>query len=164
MEDRVQGLLKENVGGVDTSAGVVVSTVDLRRLLPMIDAIISASDPDSVSPKKIRNALQELFSIELESYRKEINELIVERFYDIQENKMVLISNDVLEEQTNEIERLEKENIELSLELREKYDNPIRRRSTIKISTTEQNEGPSQNQNQTQNQNQNQNQNHIENQ
>ncbi|EDO18829.1 hypothetical protein Kpol_1028p105 [Vanderwaltozyma polyspora DSM 70294] len=69
---------------------------DLLKYKPMIDAIIVASNPDEVSPKKIRKAIQELFAIDLDGKRKEINELIVDRFYELQSNPKVLISKDEL--------------------------------------------------------------------
>ena len=66
----------------------------LELLIPMIDAIVSASNPDEVSPKKIRKAIQELFTMNLDDKRKELNELIVERFQDIQEHPRMLVRKD----------------------------------------------------------------------
>lgn len=66
----------------------------LEQLIPMIDAIVSASNPDEVSPKKIRKAIQELFTMNLDDKRKALNELIVERFQDIQEHPRMLVRKD----------------------------------------------------------------------
>lgn len=71
-----------------------MSAEDLGKYIPMIDAIISASNPDEVSPKKIRKALQELFSISLDDKRKVLNDLIVERFEDIQEYPRMFVRKD----------------------------------------------------------------------
>lgn len=62
----------------------------------MVDAILSASNPDEISPKRVRKALQILFSVDLDPQRKAINELILERFGDIQENPRVLVPKEAL--------------------------------------------------------------------
>ncbi|CCF56642.1 hypothetical protein KAFR_0B03450 [Kazachstania africana CBS 2517] len=66
--------------------------VDLSKYRPVIDAIITSCDPDEVSPKKIRRAVQDLFGISFDEQRKEVNEFIIERFNDLQENPLILIS------------------------------------------------------------------------
>ena len=69
---------------------------DISKYIPMVDAILSASNPDEISPKRVRKALQILFSVDLDPQRKAINELILERFGDIQENPRVLVPKEVL--------------------------------------------------------------------
>ena len=68
--------------------------IDLNNYVSMLDAIISVSDPDKVSPKKIRKALEQLFSVSLENKKKEVNELIVARFQILQADPHILVSNE----------------------------------------------------------------------
>ena len=76
----------------------------------MVDAILSVSNPDEISPKRVRKALQILYSVNLDSQRKLINELILERFGDIQENPRVLIpKNDLISRDQELSSRLQKE-------------------------------------------------------
>ncbi|CUS23545.1 LAQU0S10e02872g1_1 [Lachancea quebecensis] len=70
---------------------------ELDTYIPMIDAILSVSDPDEVSAKRIRRAIQELFAVDLEPVRKKINALIVERFNHLQDAR-VEVSQDELAE------------------------------------------------------------------
>lgn len=70
--------------------------VDFECYVPMIDAILSASNPDEVTPKRIRKALQELFGVNLNSQRKAVNQLIVERFQDVQSRPRVLVTEEEL--------------------------------------------------------------------
>lgn len=79
--------------------------VDLERYVPMIDAILSASDPDQVTPKRIRKALQELFGVSLDSQRKAVNQIIVERFHEIQSQPRVLITQEELVKKDEELAR-----------------------------------------------------------
>ena len=82
----------------------------------MVDAILSVSNPDEISPKRVRKALQILYSVNLDSQRKLINELILERFGDIQENPRVLIpKNDLISRDQ-----------ELSLRLQKEEERPLR--------------------------------------
>lgn len=66
--------------------------VDLKSYIPMIDAILSAANPDQATPKRIRKALQELFGVDLDSRRKEANKIIVERFQESQDRPKKLVS------------------------------------------------------------------------
>ena len=68
--------------------------IDLNNYVSMLDAIISVSDPDKVSPKKIRKALEQLFSVSLENKKKEVNELIVARFQILQADPHILVINE----------------------------------------------------------------------
>ncbi|CEP60635.1 uncharacterized protein LALA0_S01e15478g [Lachancea lanzarotensis] len=68
---------------------------DLDGYVPMIDAILSVSNPDKVSAKRIRKAIQELFAVNLESQRKMVNALIIERFNDIQKNRSNISSQEL---------------------------------------------------------------------
>ncbi|QLQ79498.1 hypothetical protein HG537_0C01450 [Torulaspora globosa] len=70
--------------------------VDFENYIPMIDAILSASNPDEVTPKRIRKALQELFGVNLNSQRKTVNQLIVERFQEVQSRPRVLVTQEEL--------------------------------------------------------------------
>lgn len=70
--------------------------VDFESYVPMIDAILSASNPDEVTPKRIRKALQELFGVNLNSQRKAVNQIIVERFQEIQSKPRVLVTKEEL--------------------------------------------------------------------
>ena len=82
----------------------------------MVDAILRVSNPDEISPKRVRKALQILYSVNLDSQRKLINELILERFGDIQENPRVLIpKNDLISRDQ-----------ELSLRLQKEEERPLR--------------------------------------
>lgn len=84
--------------------------VDLDDYVPMIDAILSASDPDQVTPKRIRKALQELFGINLDSHRKDINQIIIERFQESQSRPRQLITKEELLKKDEAIARqLQKE-------------------------------------------------------
>lgn len=78
---------------------------NLQSYVPMIDAILSASDPDQVTPKRVRKALQELFSVNLDSQRKAVNQIIVERFQEIQSRPRVLITQDELTKKDEKLAR-----------------------------------------------------------
>ncbi|KAK6199581.1 SWIB/MDM2 domain-containing protein [Scheffersomyces amazonensis] len=53
------------------------------RYLPTIDAILSVADLEQITVKRIRNALQELFGVNLLPHKKEINEVILTQYYDL---------------------------------------------------------------------------------
>ncbi|KAK6462824.1 hypothetical protein DFJ63DRAFT_176136 [Scheffersomyces coipomensis] len=53
------------------------------QYLPTIDAILSVADLEQITVKRIRNALQELFGVNLQSHKKEINEVILTQYYDL---------------------------------------------------------------------------------
>ncbi|AQZ17952.1 TRI1 (YMR233W) and UAF30 (YOR295W) [Zygosaccharomyces parabailii] len=73
--------------------------VDLESYVPMIDAILSVANPDQATPKKIRKALQELFSVDLDNHRKDINKIIVDRFQESQKHPKRLVSYEELQKQ-----------------------------------------------------------------
>ncbi|CAI5758751.1 unnamed protein product [Candida verbasci] len=54
-----------------------------EKYLPTIDAILSVANLEEITVKKIRNALQELFGIDLSPNKKDINEIILNRYYDL---------------------------------------------------------------------------------
>lgn len=60
---------------------------DMRKYIPMIDAILEVSDLDSVSIKRIRKALECLYNINLEFLKKEIAAVIMERYYILIDNR-----------------------------------------------------------------------------
>lgn len=68
----------------------------MHTYVPMIDAILSASNPDEVTPKRIRKALQELFGINLDTHRKEVNQLIIQRFEESKQRPRYLITKEEL--------------------------------------------------------------------
>lgn len=78
----------------------------IENLIPMIDAIISAANPDDVSPKSIREALQVLFRKDLDSVRKQLNALIVERFEEIQAYPRMLVRKDEMMKRDQEFNKL----------------------------------------------------------
>ncbi|KAL6453766.1 TRI1 Protein TRI1 [Candida maltosa Xu316] len=53
------------------------------KYLPTIDAILSVANLEEVTIKRIRNALQELFGIDLSPTKKQVNDLIMERYHDL---------------------------------------------------------------------------------
>ncbi|CAL9731939.1 protein Tri1p [Monosporozyma unispora] len=67
-------------------------SIDLKKYLNNIDAIITTSNPDEISPKKIRKCLEELYGIKLDKQRKALNELIIDRFNELTEHPKVLVS------------------------------------------------------------------------
>lgn len=78
---------------------------DLESYIPMIDAILSAANPDQATPKRIRKALQELFSVDLDNHRKDVNKIIVERFQESQQRPKKLVSYEELRKQDESIAR-----------------------------------------------------------
>lgn len=92
----------------------------MQKFVPMIDAIICVANPTEMSPKKIRKAIQELFGVDLESQKKQLNALILERFSDIQESPRIIIKREELESKEAKIEKLSKYKEELDT-LEKKY-------------------------------------------
>lgn len=78
---------------------------DLESYIPMIDAILSAANPDQATPKRIRKALQELFGVDLDNHRKDVNKIIVERFQESQQRPKKLVSYEELRKQDESIAR-----------------------------------------------------------
>ncbi|KAK9375143.1 uncharacterized protein V1513DRAFT_50977 [Lipomyces chichibuensis] len=58
---------------------------DPTRYIPTIDAILRVADLERISAKKIRNALQELFEIDLTPYKRDVDGVIVDCFNNIQD-------------------------------------------------------------------------------
>ncbi|RCK56057.1 Protein TRI1 [Candida viswanathii] len=56
---------------------------DPDKYLPTIDAILSVANLEEVTVKRIRNALQELFGVDLSQDKKQVNELILNRYQDL---------------------------------------------------------------------------------
>ncbi|CAH2354106.1 protein Tri1p [[Candida] railenensis] len=54
-----------------------------HEYLPTIDAILSVADLEKITVKKIRNALQELFGVNLNPHKQNVNEIIMERYYSL---------------------------------------------------------------------------------
>ncbi|KAK9468531.1 SWIB/MDM2 domain-containing protein [Lipomyces arxii] len=61
------------------------TTTDLAQYLPTIDAILRVADPDKVSAKRLRNAIEDLFDVDLSAYKKQLDATIVDRFNQIQD-------------------------------------------------------------------------------
>lgn len=53
----------------------------------MIDAILSAADLDKISIKRIRNAIQELFDVDLSTHKEEVNDIILKRYYKLADER-----------------------------------------------------------------------------
>ena len=51
--------------------------------LLLTQAILSVADLEKITVKKIRHALQELFSVDLQPNKKAINDVILNRYYDL---------------------------------------------------------------------------------
>ncbi|AMD18888.1 HBL014Cp [Eremothecium sinecaudum] len=69
----------------------------------MIDAILSVSDPNEISVKRIRAALQELFAVELHNEKKEIKVLILDRFHRLQDKQAKTLSKEELTKRDAEL-------------------------------------------------------------
>lgn len=95
-------------------------SVDMQKFVPMIDAIICVANPTEMSPKKIRKAIQELFGVDLEPQKKQLNALILERFSDIQESPRIIIKREELASREAKIEELSKYREEVAT-LEKKY-------------------------------------------
>ncbi|CCE63963.1 hypothetical protein TPHA_0G01260 [Tetrapisispora phaffii CBS 4417] len=107
---------------------------DLDEYIPMIDAIIIASNPDEVSPKKIRKAIQELFAVDLDSKRKIVNELIVERYHEIQRQPKVLITKNELMKKDEALARaLKRETTRIAPNAASKSSNGIPKKKRKKV-------------------------------
>lgn len=61
-----------------------MSQYEPEKYLPTIDAILGVADLEQITVKKIRNALQELFEVDLKPHKKEINKFILDRYYSMQ--------------------------------------------------------------------------------
>lgn len=69
-----------------------------------MQAILGVSNLEEVSVKKIRNALQELFGVDLLPHKNEINKVILGRYYDLQTKR----ENDATEKlKRKEMEKLD---------------------------------------------------------
>lgn len=79
--------------------------------IPTIDAILKVSTLTQMTVKKIRKAIEALFSMDFNSHKKEINDIILDRFYKLNDKAQ---EEQDLEQQLIE---LRKENQELSLKL-----------------------------------------------
>ncbi|KAK9316602.1 hypothetical protein V1522DRAFT_390342 [Lipomyces starkeyi] len=58
---------------------------DPTPYIPTIDAILRVADLERISAKKIRNALQDLFEIDLTPYKRDVDGVIVDCFNNIQD-------------------------------------------------------------------------------
>ncbi|KAI5966644.1 hypothetical protein KGF57_000608 [Candida theae] len=64
-----------------------MSEYEPDKYLPTIDAILSVANLEEITVKKIRKALQELFGVDLNEHKKEINEVILNRYYNLQRSR-----------------------------------------------------------------------------
>ncbi|EGW34737.1 uncharacterized protein SPAPADRAFT_47821 [Spathaspora passalidarum NRRL Y-27907] len=78
------------------------SEFDPDKYVPTIDAILGVSDMEVITVKRIRNALQELFGVDLQPHKKDINDLITNRYF-------LLLDKKEEEEKTVKKEREEME-------------------------------------------------------
>lgn len=83
--------------------------ININKFLENIDALIITSNPDEVSPKKIRKCLEALYGIDLNSRRKELNKLVINRFNELTDHPKVLIPLHEWESIHKEIEQLRQE-------------------------------------------------------
>ncbi|ODV87927.1 hypothetical protein CANARDRAFT_26106 [[Candida] arabinofermentans NRRL YB-2248] len=90
-------------------------TYELDECIPVIDAILKASDLESISVKKIRKALSALFDRDFESTKKQVNALIMDRFYKLIELQEK--SKDEDKDMKTKLEELLEENRILSARL-----------------------------------------------
>lgn len=58
-----------------------MSDSQLKEYIPTIDAILSVADLEQITVKKIRLALQSLFDVDLDQAKKRVNDLILERYH-----------------------------------------------------------------------------------
>ncbi|KAK9389292.1 SWIB/MDM2 domain-containing protein [Lipomyces mesembrius] len=70
---------------------------DPTPYIPTIDAILRVADLERISAKKIRNALQELFEIDLTPYKRDVDGVIVDCFNNIQDELQAADIQDELE-------------------------------------------------------------------
>lgn len=61
--------------------------VSLDGYIPTIDAILEVSDLEKISVKRMRRALQELFSVDFSKDKKSINDLIMQRYSSLVEDR-----------------------------------------------------------------------------
>ncbi|ODV58337.1 Tri1p, partial [Ascoidea rubescens DSM 1968] len=54
---------------------------NVHEYLPTIDAILSVADLEKMTVKKLRNALQELFTVDLLPHKEEVNKTIMLRYF-----------------------------------------------------------------------------------
>ncbi|ODV79452.1 SWIB-domain-containing protein [Suhomyces tanzawaensis NRRL Y-17324] len=80
-------------------------TYSPEKYLPTIDAILGVADLEQITVKKIRNALQELFGVDLLDHKKEINEFILARYYDLIDRRTEEEKSE--KERKEEIEKLD---------------------------------------------------------
>ncbi|EGV64963.1 SWIB-domain-containing protein [Yamadazyma tenuis ATCC 10573] len=93
-----------------------------KEYLPTIDAILGVADLEKVSVKKIRRALQELFAINLDEHKSSINELILERYHNLADERKQ--QNDKSEKQRRE--EMIKQDAILALKLSKEMSVPVR--------------------------------------
>ncbi|OBA19661.1 SWIB-domain-containing protein [Metschnikowia bicuspidata var. bicuspidata NRRL YB-4993] len=65
----------------------MTQTFDASDYQEMIDAILSAADLDKISIKRIRNAILELFDVDLMPHKEKVNELILNRYYKLADER-----------------------------------------------------------------------------
>ncbi|KAK9319894.1 SWIB/MDM2 domain-containing protein [Lipomyces orientalis] len=66
-------------------SGAAREPFDPTPYIPTIDAILRVADLERVSAKKIRNALQALFEVDLAPFKRDVDDAIVECFHNIQD-------------------------------------------------------------------------------
>ncbi|OUM51879.1 hypothetical protein BVG19_g1016 [[Candida] boidinii] len=98
-----------------------MSSFKTEDYTPTIDAILRVSDLEKITVKKIRKALEGLFGIEFDKNKKEINDLILNRFYNM--NDLKKNENDKIKSLQDKIDELVKENKKMSVKLNTKLTN-----------------------------------------
>ena len=113
--------------------------VDINKFSGNIDALITTSNPDEISPKKIRKCLEELYGIDLSSKRKELNKLIINRFNELTEHPKILIPLHEWEDSRKWIEqrKLEIANEDKVLKINRNVANGTRKASSKKVTKSD---------------------------
>lgn len=109
--------------------------IDINKFLENIDALITTSNPDEISPKKIRKCLEELYGIDLSTKRKELNKLVIKRFNELTEHPKVLVPLHEWENLRNEMEqrKLELSNMDKVLRINKNVSNGKHKLSDEKV-------------------------------
>ncbi|KAK9365921.1 SWIB/MDM2 domain-containing protein [Lipomyces kononenkoae] len=84
---------------------------DPAPYMPTIDAILRVSNLELISAKKIRNALQELFEVDLTPYKREVDRVIVDCYNKIQDELEAIKEEPVKEYSTGKRESISFSNV-----------------------------------------------------
>lgn len=113
--------------------------VNINKISANIDALITTSNPDEITSKKIRKCFEELYGINLSSKRKELNKLIINRFNELTEHPKILIPLHEWEDSRKWIEqrKLEIANEDKVLKINRNVANGTRKASSKKVTKSD---------------------------